>query len=300
MRNPFYSQQLSAYCFLAPGLVFYTLFLFVPAVATLAFSLTHVDRFTWDIAFVGLENFQFVLTDGRFWRSFANTFLFILLAVTGNVGLGLLLAVLIDRKMPAAVLYFVRLAYFLPVLVATALVSLVWKLIYSTDLGILNYYLGRVGIAPLGWLTDQRLAMVSIVGMDVWKHVGFFMIIMLAALQSIPRPLIEVAKLDGAGFWRMFWSIKLPMIAPVVLFCVTYATITGLQVFDSIRILTLGGPGDATMSMVLYMYEQTFGAQDVGAGSAAAFLLMAGIVAVTLAQTRLGGRRALRSAGRRR
>ncbi len=292
MRNPFYSRQWSAYLFLAPGLLFYSLFLFLPAMATLAFSLTHVDRFTWDVSYVGIDNLAYVLTDGRFWVSFANTFLFIVMAVAGNVGLGLLLAVLIDRAMPRAVLFFLRLAYFLPVLVATALVSLVWKLLYSTDLGILNYYLGQMGVKPVGWLTDARVAMVSIVIMDVWKHIGFFMIIMLAALQAIPRPLIEVARLDGAGFWQMLWNVKLPMIAPVVLFCATYATITGLQVFDSIRILTVGGPGDATMSMVLYMYEQTFGAQDVGAGSAAAFLLMTAIVITTIAQMRVGRRAA--------
>lgn len=290
MRSPFMSERASAYLFLAPGFILYLLMALVPALATLAFSLTEVDRFTWEVSFAGADNLLFVLSDRRFWTAFGNTFTFIAMAVAGNVGLGLLLAVLIDRQMPRAVLYFLRLAFFLPVLVATALVSLVWQLLYSTDLGILNYYLNELHLPSVSWLTNSRVAMVSIVILDVWKHVGFFMIIQLAALQGIPRSLVEAGELDGAGFWQIFRYIKLPYILPVVLFCVTYATITGLQVFDSIRILTQGGPGDATISLVMYMYEEAFGAQDIGVGSAAAFILLAAIAVTTLVQWRIGRR----------
>jgi multiple sugar transport system permease protein len=172
----------------------------------------------------------------------------------------------------------------------SALVSLVWKFLYSTDLGILNYYLRALGVPGVGWLSDGSVAMVSVVIMDVWKHFGFFMIIMLAALQAVPRSLIEAAALDGAGGGRIFYHIKLPVIAPVVLFCVTYATIGGLQVFDSVRILTNGGPGDATRVVVLYMFEQTFGAQDLGTGTAAAFTLLVVIALVTALQFGFGRR----------
>ena len=109
------------------------------------------------------------------------------MAVTGNVGMGLILAALLDKSLPTSVLYLLRLAYFLPVLTSTALVSLVWQFIYSTDLGVLNYYLLAVGLPKVGWLTDRNVAMTSVVIMDVWKHFGFFMVILLAALQSIPR-----------------------------------------------------------------------------------------------------------------
>jgi ABC-type sugar transport system permease subunit len=274
----------AGWLFVTPAFLLYAAFLLVPVLAALLFSVTEVDRFTWQTNFVGLDNFRYIWSDPHFWRSFLNTFEFIALAVSGNVGMGLLLAVLLDRRMPGVLLYLLRFAYFMPVLVATALVSLVWKFLYSTDLGILNYYLRAVGLPALGWLSDGRIAMVSIVIMDVWKHFGFFMIILLAALQGVPRPLIESASLDGAGGWRVFWHVKLPLIAPVVLFCVTYATIGGLQVFDSVRILTNGGPGDATRVMVLYMYEQTFGAQDLGTGSAAALTLLVVIVIVTALQ----------------
>lgn len=276
--------------FAAPGFLLYLLFALIPVLVTLGFSLTQIDRFTWQVDFVGADNFFYIWTDRHFWRSFGNTFEFIVLAVAGNVGFGLLVAVLLDRAMPKTLLYALRFAYFLPVLVAAALVSLVWKFLYSTDLGILNYYLRSVGLPSVGWLTDGGVAMVSVVILDVWKHFGFFMIILLAALQAVPRSLIEAAQLDGASAARVFWHIKLPTIAPVLLFCITYATIGGLQVFDSVRILTNGGPGDATRVMVLYMYEQTFGAQDIGSGSAVAFTLLLTIIAVTAVQYGYGNR----------
>jgi multiple sugar transport system permease protein len=132
--------------------------------------------------------------------------------------------------------------------------------------------------------------MISIVIMDVWKHVGFFMIILLAALQGVSRETIEAARIDGAGEIRTFFSIILPSIAPVVLFCVTYATIGGLQVFDSIRILTNGGPGDTTRSVVLYMFNEAFGAGDLSTGSIAAVTLLAVVSVIVSLQLWLGRR----------
>lgn len=284
------AQARAAFWFLLPGYALYLLFVLIPALATMAFSLLYLDRYTWSVDFVGLDNLFYVVTDRRFWASFLNTFYFVALAAIGNVGLGLVFAVLLDRALPKALLYVLRLAYFLPVLVSTALVSLVWQFIYSSDLGILNYYLNAIGLPRIGWLSDERVAMVSVVIMDVWKHFGFFMIILLAALQSIPRDVTEAASIDGAGPFATFIHIKVPMIAPVILFCITYATIGGLQMFESVRILTSGGPGDATTSMVMYMYEQTFSAQDVGVGSAAALILLVTIVLVTLLQLRIGRR----------
>lgn len=284
------SEARAGWLFAAPAFLLYLAFLLVPLLAAMAFSFAQIDRFTWHTDFVGLENFGYILSDRHFWRSFLNTFEFIALAVTGNVGIGLMVAVGLDRKLPTTLLYFLRFAYFMPVLVATALIALVWKFLYSTDLGILNYYLRQIGIAGPGWLSDSRIAMVSVVVMDVWKHFGFFMIIQLAALQAVPRQLVESAAIDGAGAWRVFWHVKLPVIAPVSLFCVTYATIGGLQVFDSVRIITNGGPGDATRVVVLYMYEQAFGAQDLGTGSAAALTLLVVIAAVTALQFTIGRR----------
>lgn len=193
------AEARAAFWFLAPGYGLYLLFALIPALATVIFSLAYIDRYTWSFEYVGLENIIYVLTDKRFWTSFVNTFYFVALAAVGNVGLGLIFAAILDRALPKVVLYVLRLAFFLPVLVSTALVSLVWQFIYSSDLGALNYYITAIGLPRIGWLSDERVAMVAVVIMDVWKHFGFFMIILLAALQSVPRELTEAAEIDGAG-----------------------------------------------------------------------------------------------------
>lgn len=283
-------ERRAAWAFLAPAYLIYLLFLLVPLLAALLLSVLQVDRLTLATDYVGLANFEWIFTDPRFWTTFRNTFYFISLAVIGNVGLGLILAVALDRKMPQFLLYFFRLAYFLPVLVSLAFVSFIWKFLFAYDLGVINYYLRQLGLTPVGWLNDQRVAMLSIVIIDVWKNVGFFIIIFLAALQGVPRTLIEAAQIDGASAMVTLWRIKLPYIAPVILFCVTFATIGGLQVFDSIKIITNGGPGDATRSVVMYMYTEAFGAGDLGTGAASALTLLVVISAVVAVQMLVGRR----------
>ena len=280
----------TAFLFILPAWLMFLIGTLLPVVAVVCFAFLYIDRLGGTVEFVGLENFRYVLGDPRFWRSFWNTLYFVVLGVSGNVGLGLLLAVLLNRRMPAALLYVFRLAYFLPVLISTAFVAIIWKFLYSTDLGIINYYVRALGFAPVGWLTDSRIAMISIAILDVWKNVGFFMLIFLAALQDVPREIIEAAQLDGAGRTTILFRIILPIIAPVIFFCVTIATMGGLQVFDPIRIMTNGGPGDATRSLALHMYGEAFEAQDVGAGSSVAIALLVLVAAVTAAQFFFGRR----------
>lgn len=283
-------ETMAAYGFLAPAYLIYLLFLAIPLVASLLLSVLEVDRLTLAAEFVGWSNFDWILTDPRFWKTFGNTFYFIALAVLGNVGLGLGLAVLLDRNIPGPLLYLFRLAYFLPVLVSLAFVSFIWRFMFSFDLGAINYYIRMFGLPAVGWLTDKNVAMLSIVIIDVWKNVGFFVIILLAALQGVPRNLMEAARIDGASPFTTLRRIKLPYIAPVILFCVTYATIGGLQVFDSIKIITDGGPGDSTRSVVMYMFSEAFSAGELGTGAASALTLLVVIAIVTAIQLTLGRR----------
>lgn len=274
----------AGFLFMAPAYVLYLIFLAIPLVASFGLSVFEVDRIRMDFEYVGLENFDWIFTDPRFWTTFRNTFYFISMSVIGNVGLGLVLAFALNRVLPTPILYVLRLSYFLPVLVSLAFVSFIWKFLFSTDLGAINYYLRQVGIGNVGWLTDSSVAMFSVIIIDVWKNVGFFIIIFLAALQGIPRSLMEAASIDGASSWVVATRIKIPYIAPVILFCATYATIGGLQVFDSIRILTNGGPGDATRSVVMYMVSEAFSAGQLGTASAAALTLLVVISIVVAIQ----------------
>ncbi len=264
----------AGYLFLLPAYVLYLLFLAIPLIAALGLSFFEIDRLQFELFFVGFENFVWIFTDPRFWKTFENTFFFISMSVIGNVGTGLVLAIALDRAIPAPILYVLRLAYFLPVLVSLAFVSFIWKFLYSTDLGAINYYVRLLGFPNIGWLTDGDVAMYSVIIIDVWKNVGFFVIIFLAALQGVPKSLLEAAAIDGASSWAVITRIKIPYIAPVVIFCITFATIGGLQVFDSIRILTEGGPGDATRSVVMYMVSEAFSAGQLGTGAASALSLL--------------------------
>ncbi len=277
-------EMRAGYLFILPAYALYLAFLLIPLIAAMGLSFAQMDRISWTIEWVGTENFDWVLGDPRFWTAFRNTFYFISMSVIGNVGLGLVVALALDRTMPAPLLYVFRLAYFLPVLVSLAFVSFIWKFLYSTDLGIINYYLRQIGIGNVPWLTSSAMAMVSVIIMDVWKNMGFFVIIFLAALQGVPRTLIEAAAIDGARPWAILTRIKVPFIAPVVVFCVAYATINGLQVFNSVKILTNGGPGDATRTVVMYMVGEAFDLGDLGTGAASALILLITIGFVIICQ----------------
>ena len=283
-------QRGAAAFFLTPAYLLYAFIFLIPILATFAFSLNYIDRVTFRFEFVGLDNFAWIVTDGRFWTTFKNTLVFVVLAGIGNVGLGLVFALLLNRSLPAFVLYLFRLVFFLPVLVPISTIAFVWRFMYSTDFGLINYYLGTIGIRGIGWLTDADVAMASVLIFDIWKNFGFYMIIFLAALQGVPRDLIEAARIDGARRRSVFFKITLPIISPIVFFCVTYATITGLQVFDSVRVMTNGGPGDSTRVTVMYMVEEAFGAGDIGTGAAAALVLLFLIGLVTAVQFAVGRR----------
>ena len=277
------AQARAAYLFVLPSFALYALFVLAPVVVTFVLSFSYYDPMAGS-RWVGLENFERFFTDDRSLQIFWNTLRFTLFAVAGNVSVGLLLALALNRAMPTFLLYLFRLAFFLPVIIAAAFVSIVWGYFYGDDLGVINYYLIRLGFRPVHWLTSSSTAMMSIVIMDVWKNAGFFMIIFIAALQGVPKTLIEAATMDGASYWRRFFRIVLPWISPVVFFAIVYASIGALQVFESIVILTRGGPGDATRSMSLYIVEEAFGSFEIGYAASVAVVMTLVILVITSTQ----------------
>jgi multiple sugar transport system permease protein len=277
------AQARAGYLFVLPSFVLYATFVLAPVIVTFVLSFTYYDPMAGS-RWVGLENFQRFFTDDRSLQIFWNTLRFTLFAVTGNICVGMLLALALNRAMPSFLLYLFRLAFFLPVIIAAAFVSIVWGYFYGDDLGIINYYLIRLGFSPVHWLTASRTAMMSIIIMDVWKNAGFFMIIFIAALQGVPKPLTEAAFMYGASSWRRFFRITLPYISPVVFFAIVYASIGALQVYESIQILTLGGPGDATRSMSIYIVEEAFGSFEIGYAASVAVITTLVILVITSAQ----------------
>ena len=282
-------QARAGWLFVLPTSVLYLTFVLAPVVLTFVLSFSYYDPMMGS-RWVGFDNFVRFFTDPRSLRILWNTLRFTFFAVTFNVAIGLLLAVALNRAMPGWMLYFFRLAFFLPVIIAAAFVSIVWSYFFADDLGVINYYLRLLGLPGVRWLTDSQNAMTSIVIMDVWKNTGFFMVIFIAALQSVPRSIVEAAVMDGTPPWRHFFRITLPLISPVVFFAIVYASIGALQVFESVVILTDGGPGDSTRSLSILIVEVGFGNFQIGYAAAISVVMTLIILAITAVQQWLSRR----------
>jgi multiple sugar transport system permease protein len=287
-RNTIRRREASAaYVFLLPTLAGYLVFVAGPLLAAIALSF-----FDYDILspprFAGLSNFAQALADNRLLTVYRNTIVYVVAWTALDVTLALLLAAGINRAMHAVFRYIFRTAYFFPVMTSTASVALIWSFLYHTDLGIINYYLSGLGLPKVPWLTSSQWAIWSIVLLQLWKSVGFNMVLLLAGLQNIPRHLYEAAAIDGAGGWAIFWRITLPMLSPTLFFAIVITIINGFQVFDSAFIMTQGGPGDASRTVVMYIYENGFRFFKMGYASTVALSLFLVILVLTIIQFRVG------------
>jgi multiple sugar transport system permease protein len=279
-------EALAAYAYLGPAFAGFVVFVLGPAVAAVALTFFEYDILT-PPRFAGLANYARFLGDPRLPRIYLNTVVYVGWYVGLTTLLGLALAVAAHRPMRALWRYLIRSAYFFPVLTSLASVSLVWQYLYSTDFGIINYYLARLGIPRIPWLTSSQWAIASIILLGVWKNLGFNFILFLAGLQNIPRHLYEAAAIDGAGRWAGFRYVTLPSLTPVLFFSVVWGLINAFQVFDSPFILTTGGPGDASRTVVMYIYENGFRFFQMGYASTVALSLFLIVVILTLIQFRL-------------
>jgi multiple sugar transport system permease protein len=276
-------QTLVAYAFLAPSLILFAVFRHGPAVFSLFLSMfnwTMVD----DPEFVGTQNFTNLWHDEIFWKALRNTIKYAVYSVPPDIIIALLLAVLMNQQMRG--MKFFRLAYFVPVVTSGALVAIVWSWLYQPR-GIINGLLTDIGLTPQRWLTDLGLVLPSIAAMAVWKHVGFNMLILLAGLQSIPPELEEAARLDGAGRYRIFFNITLPLLRPVLVLATILTTIGSLQMFDAAFVMTGGGPFYGSTTLVYYIYVKAFEQYQMGYGATIAFVLFLIILVVTLIQRRV-------------
>ena len=287
LANETQREALAGYLFILPTFVGYTAFILGPIMAVIGISLTKYDILS-PASFIGLDNYVRLFTDPRLRTVYGNTIFFTVFAVSLNVGIGLILAVLLNRHIPGPLKYLFRSAYFFPVLVALVYSSIVWSFLYQKDTGIINYYLSLLNVAPIPWLSNRQWVLPSIIVMDVWRNTGFAMLVFLAGLQNIPVDYYEAAQLDGANRWHLFRHITLPLISPTLFFNLIIYMIGALQVFDSVIVLTKGGPGDASRSLVMYIYENAFQFFEMGYASAIAITLFVIIVIMTLIQFRLG------------
>jgi len=291
--------RLAPYAFLAPALGAILVFFVVPVAASLWLSFTDFDIYAVanirNLRFIGLQNYERLLTDPMFWRALRNTAYFALVGGPLSILVSLAAALLVDAR-AARLKPLFRTALFLPVTTTLVAVAVIWRYFYHPRYGLLNGLLARLGFDAIDWLGDPAWAMPAIIVMAVWKNFGFNMIVFLAGLQAIPERIYEAAVLDGAGAWRQLRDITLPMLAPTFLFVGVVTAIGYLQLFTEPYVMTQGGPAGATRSVVLFMYEQGFRWWNMGYAAAIAVLLFLVILVATLLQLGLS-RRGLRATG---
>lgn len=280
-------REWSAYVFLAPGLIIFSVF--TVGALIFAFYLTFHE---WNAIqpykpYVGLDNYSKMLHDKDFGRSIVNTVYYTGGSVPLTMAVGLFVALLLNQAIRWRGLF--RTLYYLPVVTPLVAASILWKWLYNGDFGLLNFYLLKTGLIdnPLLWLADKNLAMPAVILMTVWMSTGFSMVVYLAGLQAIPDELYEAAKIDGAGPIGRLRYITIPMLRPTTLFLLVIGIIGSFQVFTQIFVMTNGGPVDRTTTMVFFIYQAAFKFYDFGYASTLAFGLFAMLFVVTLVQLRL-------------
>ncbi len=283
-----------AYIFLAPAILALTVFFFLPVLAAFGMSFTDFDIYSiGNLArtrFVFLQNYQHLLHDPLFWKSLLNTAYFVLVGGPLTIFVALSAAIALQSSTLRFKSFF-RLAFFLPVITNLVAVAVVWRYLYHPRFGMLNYLLTLFHVGPIDWLGNPHWAMPALIILATWKNFGYYMMIYIAGLQAIPNYLYEAASLDGATWWHQQLHVTVPLLAPTTLF-VTIITVVGyLQFFAEPYIMTQGGPLNATLSVVLYLYNQGFRWWKMGYSASIAFVLFIVVFLAALLQLYLGKRR---------
>lgn len=287
---------LAAWVFVGPALIVLGVFFGLPVFAALLLSLTDFDLYAladWrNLRFVGLGNYAELLQTPLFWKSLGNTFYFVIVGVPLSIAVSLGAALLLNAPV-ARFRAFFRTALFAPVVTTLVAVAVIWRYLFHTSYGLVNWALGHLGIPAIDWLGDPHWAMPTIILLAVWKNFGYNMVIFLAGLQAIPQDLYEAARIDGASRRRQFLHITLPMLGPVLM-VVGVITVAGyFQLFAEPYVMTRGDPLQSTVSVLYFMFEEGFRWWNLGRASAVAFMLFLIILAVTAVMMRFGRRRGM-------
>lgn len=251
--------------FLLPYMIIFVIFRLGPSIAGL-----FIGFMKWNLAgvprFAGIDNFRRLFTDQYFMVSLWNTFKFFILTLPPLIVLSLLLALLLNQKMRFKSVG--RVVSIIPYVLIPAVVGIMWTWMYDNNFGILNFYLKKMGGSGVQWLTSEKIALVSVAIVVIWTYLGYNMVLFLAGLQGIPRDLYEAAEIDGATKVQAFFKITCPMLKQVATMVITLTLVNTVQLFDQIFVMTAGGPGTSTLTMVQYLYTTAFQNYDLGYGSA--------------------------------
>lgn len=277
-------ETMTAYLFTVPSFLGFLFFVLIPVIWVLVISFQNYNAFTGETTFAGLENFKTILSDNRSVAALKNTLWYTIMCSIGNTGLGLVLAVLVDDILPKKISVFFRSIYFFPSLVGLTFVAIIWQAFFQTDAGVINYYLGTIGISKIGWLSDQSFSKIAVWILDMWKNAGMSMLLILAGLQNVDRELLEAAEIDGANAFQRFRKVIIPVASPQIFFVLIMNVTGALRIYESIYVLTGGGPGDSSRSLVMLIAEKGFTSFNYGEASALSILLLILIAFVTVIQ----------------
>ncbi len=274
--------QFTPYFFLAPALILLGLTVFYPAIQALYLSFTDYDLLSAP-EWIGLKNFRILWRDELFWRSFWNTILYLLCVVPLLVTLPLVLAILVNQKLRG--IQWFRVMFYTPVVISMVVAGIAWKWLYDSN-GLLNQVLGALGQGVVGWRTDPKIALFSVMAVTVWKGLGYYMVIYLAGLQGIGPDLYEAAAIDGSDGMRKHVDITLPLMKPYLLLVGVISAISATKVFEEVYVITSGGPNNASSTIVYYVYNQAFQQLKISYGCTIGLVMF--LVILSLSIVRLG------------
>ena len=274
-----FAKRFTPYLFLIPAFVMLAVFFFIPFFQTVYLGFFDYSKNIYSAQFVEWANYIYLVKNPQFLKTILNTFYFLILCVPFLVIFPLFLAILLNTKIHFKTLY--KLVIYLPVVVSIVVVAIAFKWLYAPE-GLLNYFLSAANIKPLGWLSDPKFAMFSVALVTIFKGVGYYMMIYLAALMSVPKELYEAAEVDGANEWQKHMTVTVPHIMPTIALVCTISSISALKVFVEIYVMTRGGPLDSTKTIVYYIYEKAFENLDLGLASAASVILLAVVMLFSL------------------
>jgi multiple sugar transport system permease protein len=285
-RRPTDASPLTPYIFMAPYLLLFLLFIVIPAVYGIWISLHNWDYLLPGKPFVGLENYLDLFRSastisGPFWESMEATGKFTLYSVPLLVVIPLLVALMLNEQFPGR--SFFRAVYFAPYVLGVAVIGVLWRYLLDPNIGLVNYYLGLLGIGNIPWITALPWAWISLVGVTVWWTLGFNAVIYLAGLQDIDPELYNAAKVDGANRWQRFLYITLPGLRPVLLFVITVTILASANMFGQAYIITQGAPGNETRTAIMYIAEEGLRQFNMGAAAAMSYVLALALLLISIA-----------------
>ena len=266
-----YYKKYTPYLFLIPAVAVLIVFFFIPFFQTIGLSFFDYSNNLYNPDFAGFDNYIKLFKEPIFYKVMFNTLMYLLIAVPFLVIFPLFVAILINQKIRGITLY--KILIYLPVIISIVVAAIAFKWLYANE-GILNYILSLLHIEPIGWLVDTKWALFSVALVTIWKGIGYYMMIYLASLMSVPQDLYEASDIDGANFFQKHLTVTVPHIMPTIALVSTISTISAMKVFAEIYVMTKGGPLNSSKTIVYYIYERAFENLDLGYASALAVVLL--------------------------